>query len=66
MSIEPIVDFNADGVVDSIDMCMMVDYWETDESLYDIAPTPFGDGIVDVKDLVVLAEHLFEEVPPAQ
>jgi hypothetical protein len=25
-------------------------------------PTLFGDGIVDVQDLIVLAEHLFEEV----
>ncbi len=24
--------------------------------------TPFGDGIVDIEDLIVLAEHLFEEV----
>ena len=37
---------------------MMVDHWHTDEPLYDIAPMPFGDGIVDVKDLVLLAEHL--------
>jgi hypothetical protein len=61
VSIEPIVDFNADGIVDSIDMCMMVDFWGTDEPLYDIAPPPFGDGIVNVQDLVVLAEHLFED-----
>jgi len=61
VSITPIVDFNADGIVDSVDMCMMVDYWGTDEPLYDIAPLPFGDNIVDVKDLVVLAEHLFED-----
>jgi hypothetical protein len=26
---------------------------------------PWGDGVVDVHDLVVLAEHLFEEIPPA-
>jgi Tol biopolymer transport system component len=59
--ITPIVDFNGDGIVDSLDMCMMVDYWGTDEPLYDIAPAPFGDDIVDVKDLTVLAEHLFED-----
>ena len=35
-----------------------MDNWLTDEPLYDIAPMPFGDGIVDVKDLVLLAEHL--------
>jgi inhibitor of cysteine peptidase len=25
---------------------------------------PWGDGIVDVQDLIVLAEHLFEGIPP--
>jgi hypothetical protein len=34
--------------------------------LCDIGPTPFGDCIVDVQDLIVLAEHLFEEIPPAK
>ena len=58
VKILPVVDFNADGFVDSVDVCMMLDYWHTDEPLYDIAPMPFGDGIVDVKDLVLLAKHL--------
>ncbi len=58
VSILPIADFNGDGIVDSADVGMMVDYWHTDEPLYDIAPMPFGDGIVDVKDLILLAEHL--------
>jgi hypothetical protein len=62
----PIVDLNGDGIVDADDMCIMVDNWGTDESLCDIAPMPFGDGIVDIKDLIVLAEHLFEEFPPAE
>ncbi|MHC4797992.1 MAG: Kelch repeat-containing protein [Planctomycetota bacterium] len=53
-----VVDFNGDGIVDSIDIGMLVDYWHTDEPLYDIAPIPFGDGIVDVQDLVVLSEYL--------
>ncbi|HUU19025.1 MAG TPA: kelch repeat-containing protein [Sedimentisphaerales bacterium] len=61
-----IVDFNNDGIVDSADMCIMVDHWGTDEPLCDIGPMPWGDGIVDVQDLIVLAEHLFEEVPPAE
>ncbi len=58
----PIVDLNGDGMVDAADMCIMVDNWQTDESLCDIGPTPLGDGIVDVQDLIVLAEHLFEEL----
>ena len=58
----PIVDLNGDGVVDSADMCIMVDHWGENYSLCDIGPTPLGDGIVDIEDLKVLAEHLFEEV----
>ena len=40
--------------------------WGTDNSLCDIGPMPWGDGVVDVEDLIVLAEHLFEEFPPVQ
>ena len=40
----------------------MVDFWGTDEPLYDIGPTPFGDGIVDVQDLIVLSEYLTSAV----
>jgi hypothetical protein len=62
----PVVDFNGDGIVDSADMCIMVDHWGTDEPLCDIGPMPWGDGIVDVQDLVVLSEHLFEEILPPE
>lgn len=63
VSIEPVVDLNDDGIVDAADMCIIIDNWGTDEVLCDIGPTPFVDGIVDVQDLIVLAEHLFEEIP---
>ena len=55
----PIVDFNEDGIVDTDDMCIMVDYWNTAEPLCDVGPMPWGNGIVDIQDLIVLAEHLF-------
>ena len=58
----PIVDFNGDGIVDSADMCIMVDHWGENYSLCDIGPTPLGDGIVDVEDLKVLSENLFEDI----
>ncbi len=64
VSVIPIVDLNGDEIVDSADMSIMVEYWGTDEPLCDIGPTPFGDGIVDVQDLIVLSEHLFEEILP--
>jgi hypothetical protein len=57
-AILPVVDFNGDGIVDCVDICMLVDHWDTNEPLYDIAPVPSGDGIVDVQDLIVLTEHL--------
>jgi len=52
----PIVDFNGDGVVDLLDLLVLIEHWGTDEPLCDIAPAPFGDGIVDVQDLEVLTQ----------
>jgi len=60
-TITPIVDFNGDGIVDAGDVCIIVDNWGTDNSLCDIGPMPWGDGIVDVQDLIVLAGHLFDD-----
>jgi len=65
-SIEPIVDLNGDRIVDSADMCILIDHWGTDDPLCDIGPMPWGDNVVDVHDLIVLTEHLFEEFPPVQ
>ena len=63
VSIQPVVDLNGSGIVDAEDVCIITDYWGTDEPLCDIGPMPWGDGVVDVQDLIVLAEHLFEEIP---
>ena len=64
----PVVDFNADGTVDELDVLVLVANWGVSEepggtgtSLCDIAPLPFGDGVVDARDLLVLAEHMVEE-----
>jgi len=57
-----IIDFNADGKVDGFEICRMANRWGTDDSLCDIAPKPWGDGIVDVRDLIVLTEYIGEEV----
>jgi N-acetylneuraminic acid mutarotase len=62
----PSPDFNGDGIVDSADMCIMIDHWGEDYPPCDIAPLPFGDGIVDINDLILLAEHLFEEIFPPE
>ena len=55
--IHPIVDFNADEVVDLADLVLLIDNWGTDNTLYDIGPYAWGDGIVDIQDLKVFIEY---------
>jgi Tol biopolymer transport system component len=57
----PIVDFNGDGTVDTDDLVMMIENWNTSESLYDIGPFSWGDGVVDMKDLEVFMEYWEKE-----
>ncbi len=64
VSIEPVVDFNGDEIVDIHDLLILIEHWGTDEPLCDIAPMPFGDGIVDVQDLEVLMSYWQQEVLP--
>jgi hypothetical protein len=58
----PAPDFNGDGIVDSMDICIMVEHWQADYPPCDIAPRPFGDGVVDTQDLVALSEYFFKEI----
>ena len=60
-ALQPNLDFNSDEIVDGADVDIMVHHWQQDYALCDIAPPPYGDGIVDVNDLVLLSEHLFED-----
>jgi hypothetical protein len=58
----PIVDFNGDGKVDGKDVLCMVAHWGTDDPVCDIGPFAWGDGTVDLQDLVVLADYLGKEI----
>ncbi|MFX0197116.1 MAG: LamG-like jellyroll fold domain-containing protein [Candidatus Hodarchaeota archaeon] len=60
--IEPVIDLNGGEIVDSADICIMVDHWGEDYPLCDIGPMPWGDGTVDIEDLKVLAEYLFGDL----
>jgi hypothetical protein len=64
VSISPVVDFNGDGIVDTADMCIMVDHWGEDDPLCDIGPMPWGDGVVDVEDLIVFMIYWEQENMP--
>ena len=58
----PVVDFNGDGKVNGREILIMAARWGLDDPSLDIGPTPFGDGIVDVKDVAALAEHIGKDV----
>jgi len=58
VSINPVVDFNGDGIVDVKDIVIITEHWGENYPLCDIGPMPWGDGIVDVQDLVVLTEYI--------
>ena len=49
----PIVDFNADGMVDIDDLRKLMDHRGQDHPKYDVDP-PLGDGIVDGNDIEAL------------
>lgn len=70
VSVRPVVDFNEDDVVDVLDALVLIENWGViggraggpQTTLCDIAPFPFGDGVVDAQDLSVLAQCMTENV----
>jgi beta-lactamase regulating signal transducer with metallopeptidase domain len=67
VSILPVVDFNADGNINTDDLLILIGYWGQNEPLCDIGPMPYGDGIVDIKDLEVFMSYWEKEnVPEVQ
>lgn len=64
VSIEPVVDFNGDGNIDTDDLLILIDHWGTNEPLCDIGPMPLGDGVVDMKDLEVFMRYWEQENIP--
>ena len=50
-------DVNGDGQTNFKDFVLVGQGWLSSEPMIDIAPLPFGDGIVDLKDLSVLADN---------
>jgi WD40 repeat protein len=55
-----VFDFNADGAVDIDDLLRLIESWSLDDPLVDIGPMPWGDGIIDSRDLLVMAEYMVE------
>ncbi|MHC4693663.1 MAG: DUF362 domain-containing protein [Planctomycetota bacterium] len=51
------VDFSGDGKVDFKDVSILAQHFAQNESSVDVAPPPFGDGVVDGKDLGIVIEN---------
>jgi hypothetical protein len=64
-SVIPIVDLNGSGFCDIDDLLIMIENWGTDNSIYDIGPMPWGDGIVDRADLEVFMKYYNQVVDVA-
>ena len=45
---------------------MLIESWGKNDPLYDIGPTPYGDGIVDIKDLEVFMSYWEKENIPEE
>jgi len=58
----PVVDFNGDGRVNGTEVVLLTQHWGESDSVCDIGPYAWGDGIVDEQDLFVLAEYLEKDV----
>ncbi len=57
----PVIDFNGDGKADGKDVVILTEHWGESDSVCDIGPYAWGDGIVDEQDLFALAEYLPED-----
>ncbi len=60
--ITAIVDFNGNGTVDTRDLLRLIESWDLEDPSVDIAPAPFGDGVIDAADLEVLTSYWGQEV----
>jgi hypothetical protein len=58
----PIVDFNGDGKVDGLEVRILSEHLGQYDALCDIGPMPWGDGIVDVNDQIVLDQYIGKEL----
>jgi hypothetical protein len=58
----PVLDFDGSGQIDMGDFTRLAQHWRHSESSVDIAPAALGDGKVNLRDLVVLAEYWLNEI----
>jgi gluconolactonase len=57
-------DFNLDERVNFMDYARLVQSWELDDPNVDLGPTTLGDGVIDNRDMKMLADSWLGEVMP--
>ena len=55
-------DFTGDGKTDGDDFAVITLDWLSNGSIADISPSPDGDGIVNLQDFAIFAQHWLESV----
>jgi len=50
-------DFTGDSRVNFKDFALFGDWWQLNDTLFDIAPPPDGDDVIDELDLALFSEH---------
>ena len=59
-------DFNADEHVNFLDYARLTQSWKLDDPNTDLGPTTLGDGIIDLRDLALLADNWLGEFLPME
>jgi serine/threonine-protein phosphatase CPPED1 len=59
---QPVADFDNDYKIGLRDFERLAQSWLQDDPSVDIVPEPFGDGIVDFRDMAVLAEYWLKDI----
>lgn len=62
VQVNPIVDFDGNSKVDIEDLIILIENWGQNEPSVDVAPAPFGDGVVNTADLEVLMSYWGREL----
>ncbi len=57
LGVRSMPDFNQDGVMNLLDFAYLAQRWSQEAALFDIAPAPEGDTIVDYRDLRGLSTY---------
>ena len=62
VGVKTLPDFDGSAKVDFMDLLTLTRHWLQSEPAFDIAPPPYGDGIVNDTDLAALGKYWLREI----